>query len=141
MMAAQRRLGEAGSLPEVLLAALVAFEVIRAAARACEDGAPELLATFMTVADRAVDGRDAIMAAPSLPLVRSNGGPQEPAAANASAARASAVLAALSALLARKLTSAAEAAPAGDRDSCLRAARAARAIHDLTQGGESWPAS
>jgi hypothetical protein len=137
---AGRRLQDAGTLPGVLLAAFAAFEFIRETARACEDRAPELMATFMTVADRAVDGRDAIMAAPSLQLVPSNGQLQE-LAAPGDAARASAVLAALGVLLARKLARAAEAAPGGDRESCLRAARAARAIHDLTRGGESWPES
>jgi hypothetical protein len=138
---AARRLQDAGTLPDVLVAAFGAFEFIRETARACEDGAPELLATFMTVADRAVDGRDAIMAAPSLSLLPGSRWPQEPAAADADAGWASAALAALGVLLARKLAWAAEAAPAGDRESCLCAARAARAIHDLTKGGESWPAS
>ena len=38
------------------------------AARDCQDRVPELFAAFMTTADAAVDGREALTTAPSLPL-------------------------------------------------------------------------
>jgi hypothetical protein len=44
------------------------FETIRLIARQHELAAPELFAAFMTTAAAAVEGRDAITAAPSLPL-------------------------------------------------------------------------
>ncbi len=44
-----------------------AFEVIRLVARACEDLAPKLFAAFMTAAGTAVEGRNALDDAPSLP--------------------------------------------------------------------------
>ena len=59
-------LREAVGLPELLVASFLTFEDIRLAARGCEDLVPELLATFMTAADAAVSGREAITAAPSL---------------------------------------------------------------------------
>jgi hypothetical protein len=44
-----------------------AFEVTRLLARQFRDQVPELCAAFMTIADSAVDGRDAITIAQSLP--------------------------------------------------------------------------
>jgi hypothetical protein len=64
---AEARLREAASLPDVLDAGFAAFEAIRITARACEDQVPGLLAAFMTTADAAVDGREALTVAPSLP--------------------------------------------------------------------------
>jgi hypothetical protein len=60
------RLRGARSLPGLLAASLDAFETIRVLARGSEDMAPSLFAAFMTVADAAVDGRQAITLAPSL---------------------------------------------------------------------------
>src|SRR5260370_19498404 len=61
------RLEQAASLPEALAAGFDAFEVIRIAARACQDRVPGLFAAFMMTADAAVDGREALTVAPSLP--------------------------------------------------------------------------
>ncbi len=54
------RLEQAASLPEALAVSFDAFEVIRMAARDCQDRVPELFAAFMTTADAAVDGREAL---------------------------------------------------------------------------------
>ena len=60
------RLRDARSLAELLAASFDAFEAVRVIARCSEDMAPSLFAAFMTAADAAVDGRQAIAAAPSL---------------------------------------------------------------------------
>jgi hypothetical protein len=61
------RLRDARSLPELLAVSFDAFEVIRVLARGSEDLTPSVFAAFMTAADAAVDGREAITIAPSLP--------------------------------------------------------------------------
>ena len=61
------RLRDAASLPDTLAAGFDAFEAIRQLARDCEDRVPALFAAFMTTADAAVDGREAITIAPALP--------------------------------------------------------------------------
>ncbi len=63
----EARLTQAASLPETLAAGFDAFEVIRMTARDWQDRAPGLFAAFMTAADAAVDGREALTIAPSLP--------------------------------------------------------------------------
>ena len=62
------RLRDARALPELLAASFDAFEAIRVVARGSEDLAPWLFAAFMTAADAAVDGTQAITIAPSLSL-------------------------------------------------------------------------
>jgi hypothetical protein len=57
------RLRDAGNLPDLLAASFEAFEVIRVIAHSCEAQVPEHSAAFMTCADAAVDGRQAITAA------------------------------------------------------------------------------
>jgi hypothetical protein len=61
------RLRDISTLAELLDAGFDAFEAIRLVARACEDRAPDLFAAFMTAAGTAVDGRNALNDAPSLP--------------------------------------------------------------------------
>jgi len=63
----QARLQAASTLPDTLAVSFDAFEAIRLAARNCVDRIPELFAAFMTTADAAVKGREALTAAPSLP--------------------------------------------------------------------------
>src|ERR1022692_3847875 len=63
----EARLRQAAALPDMLAASFEAFEVIRLLARGNEDRVPGLFAAFMTAADAAVDGREAVTAAPSLP--------------------------------------------------------------------------
>ena len=64
------RLRDAASLPDTLAVAFDAFEVIRQLARDCESRVPALFAAFMTTADAAVDGREAVTTAPALPQPR-----------------------------------------------------------------------
>ena len=65
---AEARLRDALGLPELLDASFDAFELIRLIARECGNCVPALFAAFMMTADAAVDGREAVTAAPSLPL-------------------------------------------------------------------------
>ena len=129
------RLREAAGLPELLVAGFLAFEDIRVAARACEDRAPELLATFMTAAAAAVSGREAITAAPSLAraiAARDSGG----IPADGDIDQVIDVLGSLGNLLSSRLASgAAIAAVAADRNACREAAAAARRICALMARG------
>jgi hypothetical protein len=68
--AIQARLREASSVPELLAVSFDAFEAVRVLARSSEEAVPGLFAAFMTAADAAVDGREAITIAPSLPPAR-----------------------------------------------------------------------
>lgn len=127
----EARLRQAASLPEILDAGFDAFEAIRTAARDSQDQMPRLLATFMTAADAAVDGREALTAAPSLPLT---GGaqPGHAVATGADVDQAANALAALAALLRDRLTQAADLADTpDDRAACQEAAEAAGRICQL----------
>jgi hypothetical protein len=127
----QDRIQRVSSLPETLAACFDAFEIIRLAASACVDEVPELFAAFMTTAGAAVEGREAITAAPSLPP-----GPADiqgsSLAANATLEETMAALVNLGELLADRLSQAAAAAalPA-DRMACEEAAGAARRVRHL----------
>jgi hypothetical protein len=61
------RLRAAVTLPDILAVSFDAFEAIRLLARDGEDQVPGLFAAFMTAADAAVDGREALTLAPSPP--------------------------------------------------------------------------
>ena len=128
---AEARLREAASLPEVLDAGFAAFEAIRITARACEDQVPGLLAAFMTTADAAVDGREALTVAPSLP--RPGGRrPEHSSSADAGAGQAIDVVAQLASLLRERLAEAAgQADLPGDQTACRDAASAAGRICQL----------
>lgn len=120
------------TLPELLDACFDAFEVIRLVARACEYRAPGLLAALMTAGGLAVEGRNALNDASSLPLLRS--GPPLPSAVNVitGAGQCADDLATVALLVARRLTgAAARAGLAGDATACADAARAAAGIHRL----------
>ena len=126
------RLRDARSLPELLAVSFDAFEGVRVIARGSEDIAPALLAAFMTAADAAVDGRQAITIAPSL-----TPGPgvtliTSPPDAGADVNTITDALAALGALLDERLAQAADRALVpGDRAACQEAAQAGRRIHQL----------
>jgi hypothetical protein len=104
-------------------------------ARAGEDLAPELFAAFMTAAGTAVEGRNALGDAPSLPPAT---GPR-PAitmSATVGAGQIADELAALAMLLAQRLAEAgAQAAGEGDRAACQHATYAAADIHRLLGPG------
>jgi hypothetical protein len=111
--------------------------VVRQLARGFEDKVPALLAAFMTTADAAVDGREAITIAPALP-------PDRRAAAGVSMPRASVpaeeiagVLAGLGVLLTEQPSRAAAiATTATDRAACTEAAQAAGRICQLMARGD-----
>ena len=134
---AQARVQSSASLPDLFAEAFDAFEVIRLLARSSEDQLPHLIAAFMTTADAAVDGREALTVAPSLPTGRSR---------MATATVQSCpdpdevvdVLAQLGTVLGERLTSAAaDTALPGDRAACLEAAHAAHRISQLmARGGD-----
>jgi hypothetical protein len=125
------RLREAAGLPDLLAASFCAFEGIRIAARDWEDQIPEMLATFMTAADAAVDGREAITAAPSLPRLAPDSGVADGAAGDGVTEVVDA-LGALGVLLGERLADgAARAAAEEDREACLAGAAAARRIGAL----------
>jgi hypothetical protein len=125
------RLRQAASLPEVLAVGFDAFEAIRLAARDCQERVPGLFAAFMTTADAAVDGREALTIAPSLPL---DGGTSPGVAmpTGGDAGQAADALAVLAAVLRDRLTDAATHADLpGDRTACQNAAEAAGQICQL----------
>ena len=128
------RLRSARSVPELLEASFDAFETIRVLARSSEDIAPSLLAAFMTVADAAIDGRQAITLAPSLPPVSLI---TTPPAAGADIDTVTVALTALGELLDECLARAADRALIpGDRAACQEAAEAGRRIHQLMARGQ-----
>ena len=135
---AEARVQASGSLPDLLAEAFDAFEVIRILARSGEEQAPHLLATFMTAADAAVDGREAITIAPSLPAGRSRMATATKPPAGADPGEIADALARLATVLGQRLTgAAADTALAGDRTACQEAAHAARTISQLmARGGD-----
>lgn len=139
MQSIQDRLQTAASFPDLLAASFDAFEAIRQEASSRVDEVPELFAAYLTTADAAVDGREAITAAPSLPL-----GPTDPQssllATDASVNEAIGALADLGALLDRCLTHAATTATnPQDRAACQEAAEAACRVRDLMTRGDDAP--
>jgi hypothetical protein len=133
----EARLRAAATLPDTLAAGFDAFEVIRQLARGCEDKVPALLAAFMTAADAAVDGREAITIAPSLPVDRRGGAGVSMPLASVPAEKTAGALAGLGALLADRLSRAAAiAATAADRAACTEAAQAAGRICQLMASGD-----
>src|SRR5262249_35477978 len=93
---------------------------------------PTLFAAFMTVADAAVDGRQAITIAPSLSPASDVTLISSPPDAGADIDTITDALAALGALLNESLAHAADRAlNSGDRAACQEAAAAGRRIHLL----------
>lgn len=130
--AIEARLRAAATLADTLAAGFDAFEIIRLLARDCEDRVPGLLAAFMSVADAAVDGREAITAAPALPRPgRSDTGADAPAASS-NVEETARALAELGALLRDCLSRAATlAAGPEDQGACTDAAHAAGRVCQL----------
>jgi len=131
------RLRQATTLPDMLAASFDAFEVIRLLARDNEDRVPGLFAAFMTAADAAVDGREAVTAAPSLPSGgRSGIGTNPPIAADAGVGEVADSMAALAVLLGQRLGYAAILSTASsDQAACEEAVAAAGRICQLMARG------
>jgi hypothetical protein len=131
------QLREAASLPDTLAAAFDAFEAIRQLARDCEDRVPGLLAAFMTTADAAVDGREAITIAPAVPPPDRAGAAVSVPAPSTPVEEVAVALAALGAVLAERLWHAATiATTSADQTACQNAALAAGRIWQLMTGAE-----
>jgi hypothetical protein len=141
--AIESRLRRSTALPDMLAASFDAFETIRLTARHYETRVPELFAAFMTTATAAVEGRDAITAAPSLPLADSHP-PQydEPASVpEAGLEKIADALAGLGALLGSQLArAAARATTIADRAACQDAARSGFEIRQLMARADDNPA-
>jgi hypothetical protein len=141
--AIEDRLRHSTTMPDSLAASFDTFETIRLIARQHALAAPQLFAAFMTTAAAAAEGRDAITAAPSLPLA--GGHPPrygEPAPApEAGPENIADALAGLAAIPGSHLArAAARAATAADRAACQDAARSARQIRQLMTRADDNPA-
>ena len=131
------RLRDAASLPDTLAAGFDAFETVRQLARGYEDKVPASFAAFMTTADAAVDGRDAITIAPSLPPDQRGGTGVSMPQASVPMDEIADALAGIGTLLADRLArAAAMAATAADRAACTEAAQAAGRICQLMARGD-----
>jgi hypothetical protein len=131
---ARVRLEQATGLPAVLDAAYDAFEQLLWALEEQEDRGGGAFAAFVMSATAATNGRDALAAAPSLPLSAS--GELAAAAAWSSCGLtvegAAAVLAQLSQLLSGRLADASNLpGDVGDKVACAQAARHAASICSL----------
>lgn len=125
------RLRGSSTLAQLLDAGFDAFEAIRLVARACEDRAPDLFAAFMSAAGTAVDGRNGLNDAPSLPPA-AGPPPAVTMSATVSAGPIADELATLAALLAHRLAeAAAHCLLEGDWAACQQASCAATDIHRL----------
>jgi hypothetical protein len=132
LRAVTARVADSATISGLLEASFDAFEVIRQVARACEDRVPALFAAFMVAAGTAVEGRNALNDAPSLPPARSDPALSPVVNTAADAEHIADELADLAALLAQRLPEAAvQTGLAGDREACARAIRAATDIHHL----------
>ena len=131
------RLQRATTLPDMLAASFDAFEIIRLLARSNEDRVPALFAAFMTAADAAVAGRDAVTAAPSLPPgAGSRTGSSLPTAPDADVGEIADDMAALAVLLGERLGYAATLSTIpDDQAACDEAAEAAGRICQLMTRG------
>ena len=130
------RLEAATGVPAILTAAYSAFDQLLLAIREHEERAESLLAAFVMAAASAADGRDALIAAPSLPLPL----PRPTHAASSAGERATPAniddvadeLADLSRILVTQLGHAAgQAIDPSDRLSCTDAALSAEAVRSL----------
>jgi hypothetical protein len=136
----QGRLQQALSLPGTLALSFDAFEAIRVLARQSQDRVPGLFAAFMTTADAAVDGREAVTIAPSLPPPGLSTAPSVGPAADTELDELIAALAQLAGLLADRLNRAAAGATlAADRAACEEAAAAAQQIRTLMARSDERP--
>jgi hypothetical protein len=137
MDAAQQRLQEADGLAVVLDAAYAAFEGMVSVIHPVQDPSSGLFAAFVMAAASAVDGRNALALAPSLPRhsllavpAEQQPRPGEPPE------RVADLVAGLSRLVAEQLTQAAVSAPdIDDRDACRHSAQSARDICGLFSTG------
>ena len=136
---AQARLEAAKGVPTVLAASYGAFDQLLLAIREHEERTEGLFAAFVMAASSAADGRDALTAAPSLPLPLARpgdltSGARDPAGL-ASIDDVADELAGLSQVLMTQLGHAAsQSADRSDQAACAEAARSAGTIRSLLAG-------
>lgn len=131
----EQHLREADGVADVLAVAWEVFDLVGALAAACTEQAADMYSAFMFARGAAVNGRNAIAFAPSMPAVRaaSFGNPELSASDVDEVAD---ILAALASALSGRLKAAARlAADDGDRIACENAARDADRIGELLAGG------
>ena len=130
----EQHLKEADSVADVLAAAWKIFEVIGGVAATCAEQAADLYPAFMFARSAAVDGRNAIAFAPSMPTA----GPAlfgSPELWTSDVSEVADALAGLASALSTRLQAAARlAADEGDRISCENAVRDADRIGELLAG-------
>jgi hypothetical protein len=128
------RLEQATALPAVLDAAYEAFEEMIWALEEEEDRGGGAFAAFVMSGTAAANGRDALAAAPSLPLAPSGDLVAVTAGRSSGLATedAAAILARLGQMLSSRLAAASDlSADAGDKVACAQAARHAATICSL----------
>ena len=126
----ERQLVEADDLADVLVAAWEIFDLVGGLAADCADRAADMYPAFMFARGAAVDGRNAIASAPSMPagrsvLVESS----KPAATDVY--EVADAIAGLASVLGTRLREAARLADDGDCTACQDAARDADRIVGL----------
>jgi hypothetical protein len=137
----QVRLEQATVLGETLDAAYEAFQEMLSVIGSYSDSAAPLYTALVMASAPAADGRDAIAAAPSLPLAssprtsaRRGRRASTPPVTDAAAGPAASVTALSMTVADRLLHAAGLAEIAEDRDACCDAARYAAEIHGLVTG-------
>jgi hypothetical protein len=131
----RERLTWATDLPHVLDAACAAFEVMLSVIEEHENPANGIVPGFMRAANRAADGRDAVLFAPSLPPRPLRSGQSGGGADRVEGADWAGDVASLGEVLSAVLVRAASAAADdGDRRACGDAAQCAADIRRLVAG-------
>jgi hypothetical protein len=130
-----QRLVDADGLPALLAVAWDTFELVQATASASAGDSPDLYPAFTFARGSAVNGRNALAVAPSMPPVPADSTPTPPDPA-ADVGRLADLLAALASALSTRLRESAELAPdPADRSACLNAARESDQIISLLTKG------
>jgi hypothetical protein len=130
-----QRVVDADGLPALLAAAWDTFELVQATASASAGDSPDLYPAFTFARGSAVNGRNALAVAPSMPPVPADATstPPEPAA---DVDRLADALATLASALSKRLRESAELAPdPADRSACQNAARESGQITSILARG------
>jgi hypothetical protein len=130
-----QRLVAADGLPALLAAAWDTFELVQTAASARAGDSPDLYPAFTFARGSAVNGRNALTVAPSMPPVPADATPT-PTDPTPNVDRIADALAALASALSKRLRESAELAPdPADRSACQNAARESDQITSLLARG------
>jgi hypothetical protein len=130
-----QRLVNADGFPALLAAARDTFELVQATASAGAAGSPDLYPAFTFARGAAVNGRNALAFAPSMPLIPADAA-SRPAKPADDVDKIADALADLASTLSIRLQESAElAADPADRTACQNAAREADEISSLLAKG------